>query len=76
MSDPKYPYRAKTVEINSLNIKEMLFNVNEDNSVDICLGPFKINVCDHPEDFEDFIENIIFRLNTIQEEIKQNYYQN
>lgn len=57
----------------SLDVDRLLFSVNDDNSVGLCLGPISITVCEDPADFGDFVDDLMRRLNTIGDEIFESY---
>lgn len=54
-----------------LDVSKVLFNVEADRKVSLCLGPVGITVCDTPEEFEDFIQALVSQLNTIHDELKE-----
>lgn len=51
--------------------KELKFTVEDE--VKLHYKDFEFSVCDTPEDFEDFCEDVISQLMTIKEEIQENY---
>lgn len=58
-----------------LDVKHLKFTVEDDQRVFLHLGPVGINVCDTPEDFGWFVEELVRHLNTIGDEIKSDYCQ-
>lgn len=55
--------------------KELLFTVRErdDRKVILHYGPFMVEVCDQPEDFEQFVDRLNIELDKIKKEIKAEY---
>ncbi len=58
-----------------IDVNQLLFNVNDDNSVSLWLGPISVIVCQDPEDFGDFVDRLVRRLNTIGDEICEEYHE-
>lgn len=56
-----------------LDVKKLLFSVGDDRKVFLHLGPVGIEVCDTPEDFEDFKEALVLQLNSIQDELEKEF---
>lgn len=54
-----------------LDLEKLLFTVESDRKVFLHLGPVRVEVCDTPEDFEDFKEELLRQLNTIGDELKE-----
>lgn len=54
-------------------IDSIMFVVDPEGTVSLCVGPVQVVVCDHPDQFNDFADRLTARLNTIADEIKENY---
>lgn len=58
-----------------LDVKDLLFTVERSKKVYLHLGPITVEVCDKPEQFGDFVEELTRQLETIQKEIKEYCYE-
>lgn len=58
-----------------LDVTQILFTVRERDNRRVILhyGPIMLEVCDHPKDFERFVDHLNIELNKIKEEIKSEY---
>jgi hypothetical protein len=54
-----------------LDVKNLLFRVDDDGNVMLVVGPLRTVVCDAPEQFEEFVESLIDQLHAIRDEIKE-----
>jgi hypothetical protein len=54
-----------------LNMKKLLFSVDDERKVILHFGPVSVVVCDSPEDFDDFKEELLRQLNSIHDEVKE-----
>jgi hypothetical protein len=58
-------------DANMLDVKKLLFTVEDNRKVFLHLGPVGIEVCETPEEFEDFQDELVRQLNAIQDELKE-----
>ena len=52
-----------------LDVTNLLFVVDDDRRVFLCLGPVRVLVCKTPEDFGEFQERLVEQLDMIRHEL-------
>ena len=52
-----------------LDVANLLFVVDDDRRVFLCLGPVRVLVCETPEDFGEFQERLVEQLDMIRHEL-------
>tara|TARA_R110002096_G_scaffold66682_4_gene162252 strand:- start:4364 stop:4537 length:174 start_codon:yes stop_codon:yes gene_type:complete len=56
-----------------MEIGKLMFHVDDDGAVSLCVGCVQVKVCECVEDFPDFREEVILKLNSINDEMQENY---
>lgn len=57
------------------DVQTLMFFVGEDRSVFLIFGATAIKVCESPEDFDDFREEMVGQLSEVADEIRGHYCQ-
>ena len=54
-----------------LDVRKLRASVEPNGAVFMHLGPVGINVCDHPDEFEEFIETLVLYLQALIPEVAE-----